>query len=254
MKARSELESLLAEESHAAQARASRLFDETAGRRDIILFGAGGLGRKIARSLAQLGQPVIAFADSNPQLAGNHVEGVPVLLTEDAVARFGASAVFVVTVWRSPASERMTDRISFLRALGAAQVTTFAALAWKYPRELLPYYSIAPPEHVLDAREQVVRAFELLADEPSRELFVAHLRLRLNLDWAGLPGAASEPEYFAPDLFCLSPEERFVDCGAFDGDTARSFLRLVPDFRGRIDAFEGCSSLADHAACLILCA
>src|SRR5207253_5515729 len=40
------------------------------------------------------------------------------------------------------------------------------------------------------------------------------------------------------DLYRLSDEERFVDCGAFDGDTVRSFLGLLPRFAGRVHAFE----------------
>jgi FkbM family methyltransferase len=94
------------------------------------------------------------------------------------------------------------------------------------------------PHRVLEARDDVVRGFELLHDEPSRQHYVAHLRLRLHLDFAGLPDPATEPEYFAPDLFRLAADERFVDCGAFDGDTVRSFLAQRADFTGRVRAFE----------------
>jgi FkbM family methyltransferase len=236
--ARTELLQLLAEPIDAARARAASAFDEIAGSAPIVLFGAGGLGRRIAAALVALGRPPIAFADNDPKRAGTTLLGAPVLATADAVARYGEDAVFVVAVWRSPATERMSERIERLRAAGARRVTSFATLAWKHPEHFLPYYAVDLPHQVLEARDDVVRAFDLLADEASRREYVAHLRLRLSLDFAGLSEPAAETEYFAPDVFTLRDDERFVDCGAFDGDTVRSFLGVVPGFRGQVSAFE----------------
>lgn len=236
--AQSELERLLAESVPAAKMRAASAFDEIAAGSPVIIFGAGGLGRRTAEGLARLGRPAIGFADNNPARAGGTFCGLPVMATRDAIDRFGSDAVFVVAVWRSPATENMSERIETLRALGAKRVTSFAALGWKYPEQFLPYYSIDLPHRVLEHKEDIFRAFELLSDEPSRQEYVAHVRLRLHLDFAGLRPPANEPEYFAPDLFSLSNDERFVDCGAFDGDTVRSFLSLIPNFTGRVHAFE----------------
>ncbi|MGZ6142274.1 MAG: FkbM family methyltransferase, partial [Myxococcales bacterium] len=58
------------------------------------------------------------------------------------------------------------------------------------------------------------------------------------LDFDRISEPAREPEYFAPGQFKLADDERFVDCGAFDGDTVRSFLGLLPRFAGRVHAFE----------------
>lgn len=239
---RAELEALLSETVAAAQARAASAFDRIAGDTaaqpaPIVLFGAGGLGKRVAEGLAAAGRRAIAFADNDAKRAGTVHAGLPVLVTADAIAQH-PDAVFVVAVWRSPASERMSDRIARLEAAGAKRVTSFVTLGWKYPGALLPYYSMDLPHPVLEARDDVLRAFDLLADEPSRREYVAHIRLRLHLDFAGLGVPATETEYFAPDLFHLLPDERFVDCGAYDGDTMRSFLAENPGFRGRALAFE----------------
>lgn len=236
--AREELERLLSESVDSARRRERSAFDELAEDLPIVIFGAGGLGKKTADGLIALGRPPIAFADNAPARVGTQVAGIPVLSTADAIARYGKDAVFVVAVWRSPATERMSERVEQLRSRGAQRVTPFATLFWKYPDHFLPYYAIDLPHKVLEAKADVVRAFELLADEASRLEFVAHLRLRLLLDFAGLSEPLVTPEYFAPDLFRLSDEERFVDCGAYDGDTVRSFLKLLPKFSGRVRAFE----------------
>ena len=52
-----------------------------------------------------------------------------------------------------------------------------------------------------------------------------------------MPGPSSYDQYFPDDLFAVTPEEVFVDCGAFDGDTIRSFIKHRRDFR-RIIAME----------------
>lgn len=238
LSARAELERLLSEPIASARARAESAFDEIAGHRPIVLFGAGGLGRRIANRLRAIGRPPIAFADNDPTRANTEIAGVPVLLLADAVARYGADAVFVVAVWRSPATERMSERIERIVQLGGKHVTSFATLSWKYPEQFLPYYAIDLPHRVIEAKDDVMRAFELFSDDASRREYVAHIRLRLHLDFAGLADPASEPEYFAPDVYRLDDGERFVDCGAFDGDTVRSFLSLVPNFRGNVMAFE----------------
>ncbi len=235
-----ELDELLSEPVATAKARAATIFDEIARGTEtpIVLFGAGGLGKRIAEALVRIGRPAIAFADNNTSRAGTTHAGLPIFKTEDAIAKWGKSAVFVVAVWRSPATERMSDRERQLRDLGAECVTSFATLGWKHPKEILPYYALDLPHQVLEAKAEVLRAFELLADEPSRVEYVAHVRWRLHLDFAGLCEPRREPEYFAPDLFTLADDERFVDCGAYDGDTVRSFLSLLPRFRGQVSAFE----------------
>lgn len=239
MSARAELEQLLSESVESARRRGETAFDAIAGDRPIVLFGAGGLGKKIAQTLAKLGRPPVAFADNDRARAGTVLEGTPILARGDAVAKYGEDAVFVVTIWRAPASERMSERIDALHGAGARHVTSFATLAWKYPAALLPYYAMDLPHQVIEAKEDVLRAFDLLADEASKREYVAHIRLRLHLDFAGISDPANEVEYFTPDLVTLTKDTSFVDCGAYDGDTVRSFLKNAPaDFAGRIAAFE----------------
>ena len=236
--AREELDRLLSEPVESARARGLSTFDELAGDAPIVIFGAGGLGRMTAAGLVAEGRPAVAFADNAPSLAGTRVAGIPVFSAADAVARYGRDGIFVVAVWRNPATELMSDRMERLRALGAKRVTSFATLFWKYPNRFLPYYSIDLPHRVLEAKDVVLRAFEMLADERSRQEYVAHLRLRLALDFGGLLPPVTMPEHFDQTIYRLSNEERFIDCGAFDGDTVRTFLNLVPDFTGCVRAYE----------------
>jgi FkbM family methyltransferase len=93
----------------------------------------------------------------------------------------------------------------------------------------LPYYCLDLPQHICREAERVRAAFGLWADEPSRREYLAQLRWRLHLDFDGLASPVTYRQYFPPDLFAWAADEVFVDCGAYDGDTLKDFLRLRGD-------------------------
>ncbi len=235
-----ELSALLGEEIGEAKRRESTTFDSLVSSEadSIVLFGAGGLGRKVLGGLVRTGFKVVAFADNNSRLWGKTVEGIPVYSPLEAAQKFGNSCKFIVTIWRGRATETMKERCRTLTELGCRGVIHFGALFWKCPEIFLPHYSLDLPHKVLENAECVRRAFGLWGDEASRKEFVAQIRWRLHLDFDGLPGPVAHEIYFPDDLVKLSPEEQFVDCGAFDGDTLESFLRVSQGRFGRFFAFE----------------
>jgi FkbM family methyltransferase len=81
-------------------------------------------------------------------------------------------------------------------------------------------------------------AFRLLSDDESRRQYVAHVRFRLWADYQCLPVPSPDDQYSPSDLLTLKPDEVFVDCGAFDGDSIRRFLALADSGFSRIVAFE----------------
>jgi hypothetical protein len=52
---------------------------------EIVLFGAGGLGRHIARQLIARGHPPVAMRDSDPKKHGTSFGGIPVVSPAEAV-------------------------------------------------------------------------------------------------------------------------------------------------------------------------
>jgi FkbM family methyltransferase len=89
-------------------------------------------------------------------------------------------------------------------------------------------------EHVDDIR----KTFNLLADEESRITYLTQLKWRIIANFDGLSGRSMQPQYFPEDIFSLSSDEVFIDCGAFDGDTVKKFRQHSNDFFKQIIAFE----------------
>src|SRR5258706_10611163 len=88
-----ELETLLEQDPSRVRDSAAALFDElVAPDQPLVLFGAGGLGRKTLDGLRKLGRPPVAFADNNPRLHGREVDGLPVMSPESAARALGSTA------------------------------------------------------------------------------------------------------------------------------------------------------------------
>jgi FkbM family methyltransferase len=222
--------------------REREIFDELTrpfGAR-IVLYGAGNLGRKTLAGLRQVGVVPLAFADGNPSLWGKRVDGLPVLPPEEAAHAYGASAVFVVTVWSPGNDRRFTTVKEGLTALGCTCVVWFVSLFWKYSEIFLPHYRINLPHRISDAAPGLRHVYEFWADDTSRREFLSQLEWLVSLEGGlnELPPAAPPPTYLPNDLFRLGPDDTFVDCGAYDGDTIRSFLAQHPTGFRSVLAFE----------------
>lgn len=235
-----QLESLLSESPEAAEERERTAFDRLAVPFNdrIVLFGAGGLGRRTLTKLRSVGFKPLAFADNNPALWGTTIADVPVYATAKAAELYGSDAVFVVTIWGAQATDQMSDRVRQLRELGCMRVTPAGFLFWKFPEVFLPYFPLDLPHKVLGSKDHIVAAFNLFRDEFSRREFVAQLSFRLFLDHDGLTCSRETKHYFPSELIELRDNEVFVDCGAFDGDSVEEFVCRKGESFHSIIAFE----------------
>lgn len=235
-----QLETLLSEPMSSVLRREEDTFDELTAPHNqrLVLFGAGGLGRKTLAGLRRVGIEPLAFADNDASRWGGDVDGVPVISPRDAAASYGRDAAFVVTIWRGEGSDVMSERRQQLLDLGCQTVVPFAPLFWKYAGEFASHYAFDLPHKAFAQAEEIRRAYSIWADDASRREFVAQVRWRTLGDFDALPRPVDHEIYFPDDLVTVRTDEVFVDCGAFDGDTIRSLLRRGAFSEGRIVAFE----------------
>jgi FkbM family methyltransferase len=204
------------------------LFDQRAGPRAdrLVIFGTGQFGQWILERLRKAGVEPLCLSDNNPARWGSRVNGVEVLSPSDAIERFGQTAVFIVSIYNGSAARRQ------LREMGCSQVLPATLLFWKYPDTFMPELGIDVPEHLLEDAELIRECFALLADEPSRQELCDQIEWRywMKPEYLPLPSNTGEL-YFPSELVTQIEEEVLVDCGAFDGDSIRSFMRRGQNFR-----------------------
>lgn len=240
MNLKDEFDSLLAEEvSHALERERTAWQKLTAPRQDsLVLFGAGGLGRRILAGLRQAGVEPRAFADNNLARWGTFESGVPILSPANAAERFGQTAVFVVTVWNAGPQHRTCDLSRQLVQLGCQSVTSICPLFWKFPEIFLPHCYLDLPHKVLADKALIRRVFSRLGDSESRAVFVSQLRCRLLGHFDTMPAPIPEAQYWPGGIINFDKDEYFVDCGAFDGDTIRELVHGQHFGVRKLTAFE----------------
>lgn len=234
------LDHLLDEEVMQARTRAASSYDLATGRvgDDIVLFGAGRFGRLVNRKLNSLQIQPLAFTDNNSSLWGKTIDGVKVISPKEAAAEFGQRAAFLVCIWNGEAQDRMGDRVRQLESLGCDVAIPFGPLFLKYPAAFLPHFCLDTPEKVLHQADRIRAAMLLWNDDNSKEEFVAQVEFRLSMNLDLISRSVAGKHYFPLDLFSLSEEEVFVDCGAFDGDTIEAFIEETEGRFQHIVAFE----------------
>jgi FkbM family methyltransferase len=243
---------IAAESSTQRRERCQGMFDRIAaplnGR--LVLFGAGQFGQIVLDRLRAAGVEPCCFSDNNRSAWGTQVKGIEVLSPETAVERFGKTAAFVVTIFNGSAARNQ------LRRLGCDRVVPTTPLFWKYPAHFMPDLGIGEPERIVEEEDQIRQCFSLMSDEASRKELCDQIYWRYWMDPEFLPLPENVGEiYFPLDLVKAVDEEVFVDCGAFDGDSIRSFLRrgrsfshlyaLEPDAQNRTLLSKSLAALAE---------
>lgn len=193
----------------------------------IVVFGAGNLGRRVARAV----HPIL-FCDNNRALWGTRCEGIPIESPATAVQRF-PDATFVIAIWHPSRTGGMMDVVKQLTSFGATNILSFAKLFVEYGDVLLPHGFWERPQYY-DQHVKEMKNARALMDGEGREEFDRQMQLRLG----NVAGQVlnSGVQYFP--VFELGPNEVFVDGGAYDGDTIAQFRHATVDRFAQIVAFE----------------
>lgn len=80
-------------------------------------------------------------------------------------------------------------------------------------------------DYIIDNEKRFQDVYEELADEKSRESLVAYINQKISMKYGFLERVYIENQYFNPEVMPLKDGERFVDCGAYNGDSAEAFIR-----------------------------
>ncbi|MEJ0104250.1 MAG: FkbM family methyltransferase [Bacteroidota bacterium] len=222
-----ELNELLKEDITSLRKRALTAFDSSEQKikdHGIVLFGCGLFGKRILKGLRNIGIEPLGFSDNNQNIWHQQIEGINVYSPGEAAKRF-PNSVFMVTIWSDVIGHPVKQIEKQLHLHNDVEVVSFFFLFWKYPKIFMPYFSIDAPDKTLLQADAIKQCFSLFHDEESRKEFVAQIRWRLLGDYMGLSDPGRYTQYFYDELFTLNEKEVFVDCGAFDGDTIRNFLK-----------------------------
>jgi FkbM family methyltransferase len=204
----------------------------------VVIYGAGNTGRKVLRVLLKQGRKPLAFIDEFAETRS--VEGIPVFALADTM--LPRNATVIVAIFNREKNARFSNIECNLLAAGYSSIRSFEQFFISCPEDFEEtFFWLANPDYLKDRVDEVRAADVLWSDARSRNIYRSQIRHRITGDHVGLPEPEPEVQYTPRDVPLLPEPYRFVDVGAFDGDTLdalhkqnvrlESVLAFEPDMR-----------------------
>lgn len=196
------------------------------GEKQIMLYGAGNIGKRLYKNLKDNGINIICFIDRNENIDFSQYE-VPIYRPESEMLTKLKSTGYVIL--SALFSLNICNEIRMnLKEIGFENIFALHEVNLSTINNGAFYENLFDGSYnkidVLDRdRGKVVEAFSLLETEADKELYIEYLKAHLTMDFTRF----KEPydvglQYLAHNIAIKKDYSHFVDCGAFDGDTIRN--------------------------------
>lgn len=210
------------------------LYPDLAGERfkKAAVIGAADEGRRLISICRNRKIEIVRFTDDNPGLLGMRHEGVCVAPAAE-LSDIDKNIPVIV------ASHRALDPVKRMRNMGFKTVVPFGVLQTLYPEIYPPHiFYEGWLEDIFINRSQYERLSAILKDDLSRETLDALMGYRLTGDPLVLEAVIDHELYYPKDIISFANDEVYVDAGAFDGDTIRTFISRTGSRFEKVIAFE----------------
>jgi FkbM family methyltransferase len=237
----------------------------------VVLVGAGGLGEELCATLRTNGVYPVCFCDNNASQKGSMYCGIPVITFQELKESFQDSLIVIAShKYIAPMTDQLLkngfsgDRVLCkVSDVSAPIVFMYSMIGTQC--QFAGYKQQCGTRTVMDAlmehEQSLLEAYDLFADKHSQGLFVSKLALMasdgnfelfrnfiqcysqpvLQFGYGNYDGTPEDYYYFNNDVISLSPDEVYIDVGAYDGDTVYTFVEACKKNRvdySKIHAFE----------------
>jgi len=191
----------------------------------LIIYGAGNFGKVVFQVMMSLGFKVIGFLDRNAK-PGEHYQGTPVLVPEAQSFSFEKkqNIQIVLAVHNRDVEPRAIA--DMLKEIGYTRIISPVSLYDICGRALCNRYWLTSRSYYRQHRDVIKATLSCWADDTSKKLYRDILKYRItgDMDVSIVPDL--ECQYVPIDIPSWKEPYRFVDCGAYDGDTILRFCEI----------------------------
>jgi FkbM family methyltransferase len=190
----------------------------------ILIYGTGAMAQDIQRVLTDHGLPVYGFIDHMERPTASLIR-LPIFEPENVrvTSKTGGSPVVVLGLHNYQVNvPQITQR---LNANNLDRIVSTVELYDYFGAELGTRYWLTSRDFYPPLESVLEECLALWSDDESERLFRSILEFRMNGDAALLPAPDLVNPYHPVDIPEWKKPLRFVDCGAFDGDTLADFIR-----------------------------
>ena len=196
------------------------------GDRKIYLHGAGNFGSAACKLLEDAGFAVAGFIDRSAAPGDSHL-GKPLFAAASALGDQFDKERDIVVLGFICNRQALNSVRSAYQAQGYRNVLYFLNLyalfiTGKLAADPSRLFRVTPAVGIRfgQVRERMLRVGALWQDRESRDTYQSFVEAILSGDSESFAPPSSQPQYFVDDIPFRKGYSRFIDCGAFDGDTA----------------------------------
>lgn len=203
------------------------------GFEQVLVYGARLAGQQVSNYLVNNGCPVRAFLDRDTSL--HHVGQVPVFTSESwAADNDPASACVIIGMFNNNVD--VGPVVEQLERLGYQHIVSLVEFVRDLPVDQPFRYWLVEPAFYERHLGRIASLRSNLADEASRQLLDRIVEFRTSGNYRCLP-RPDDRQYFPEDLPKWPQPLRFIDCGAYTGDTVQAMREAGLEFEA-IATFE----------------
>lgn len=194
-------------------------------KRPIVVYGMGNGADKIFELCEKNGIKIEDVFASDEYVRGHSFHDIKVKKYSEICDLYGDFVILLAfAVFRDELMDKI-DRMAHEHTLYVPDVPLFGKAVFDYS--------------FFDANfENIARAYELMADEKSKQTFVDVINAKLTGDYELLRRCESDREEVFSSIIKLGHHERYIDLGAYDGDTIDEFMQYTGGHYSKITAFE----------------
>lgn len=211
----------------------SKITTPTPSFHSVLIYGAGHTGQRVATCLQAQNIKVEAFLDRCAK-PNQELNSLPVRMPTEVTSL--THLPVIVAVFNPHRHARFCEIADTLKKEGFLSVYSIEQYYLSHPQYFKDIYWLTNPLFYVANRPAVEAADALWSDDKSRQLYRSLLSHRV-LGTDTLPTPTPHLQYIPDDVPMLPPPYRFVDIGAFDGDTL-SVLKKQKGLFESIFAFE----------------
>ncbi|MCD7958061.1 MAG: FkbM family methyltransferase [Ruminococcus sp.] len=193
--------------------------------RPIYIYGMGDGAEKIMRVFREKSIPVAGIFASDDFVRGHAFAGFPVRKLSDIEAECDD---FIIVLAFAAGYQSLVDKIVEIgkkHTLIVPDVPVAGGGLFTY-------------DYCLEHAETLETVYRLLADNESRKVYANILNFKISGDYHHLLGVTTPKTEIYKKIIKLTPNEVYVDLGAYNGDTIQEVLQLTHGKFIRIYAME----------------
>ena len=222
----------------------------------VLIYGAGAFGKQMLADLRSHAVPIQAFLDKNAYKI-NSIAGVPVYPPDEAsfTLEYKKNCLVIISIVLN--REKREQIKKYLLELGYQKIIDAQTIRAKR----VPYNEtdMEPNNEIIekDAKD-LLSALDLFADNHSREIYESCINCHLAREYENALESPNTIQYFVSNTPQNKGTSRFIDCGAYTGDTLKSLIsrntiQAYCGFEPGLESFKMLTQTADMLPETTLC-